>query len=352
MATGDLVLGCCTACGFIQNTAFDPSLVSYAQGYEDTQAHSPRFVDYATELCAELVRHHSLAGARVLEIGSGKGDFLRILCGETGGTGIGYDPATGRGALSDDGRVELRAETFDEAVRETADVLVCRHTLEHIEDVRGFVEMVGDWAQATTAGSPPLVLFEVPDTMRILEETAFWDLYYEHCSYFTAGTLRWLFESAGLEVLRLRRTFEDQYLVIEAHGSAGEQGAEPGRRHAADVLASVRGFGGRVAEMRHRWRDRMLEAHEKGLSMVIWGGSSKTVAFLAETDTSAFIDAVVDINPRKHGRYLPGSAIEVVAPDSLTANPPDVVLVMNPNYEAEIRHMLDSLSIHTEVVVP
>lgn len=348
VATGDLVLGCCTACGFIQNTAFEPSLVTYAEGYEDTQAHSARFVDYATGLSRELVGHYDLAGARTLEIGSGKGDFLRILCQETGGTGIGYDPATGRGALGDEGCVELRAEPFDEAVEETADLIVCRHTLEHIADVRAFVEMVARWAAAQ--GS--LVMFEVPDTMRILEEAAFWDLYYEHCSYFTAETLGWLFESAGFEVLQLRPTFEHQYLVIEARPGGGVADLETDRRHVGDVLAATRGFGAEVTGMRELWRRYMMELHEEGLSMVIWGGSSKSVAFLAETDTAGCIDAVVDINPCKHGRYLPGSAIEVVSPEWLVTSPPDLVLVMNPYYEAEIRRTLASLSIETEVVAP
>lgn len=349
VATGDLVLGCCTSCGFIQNTAFDPTAVDYTEGYEDTQAHSARFVDYATEVSESLVERHGLLGARSLEVGCGKGDFLRILCAATGGPGIGYDPAVGPGAMGDDATsVELRAEPFTASVTEDADLLVCRHTLEHVADVGEFVEMVYKWARDRS----PMVFFEVPDTMRILEEAAFWDLYYEHCSYFTGPTLQWLFGSSGFEVLDVHRAFDGQYLLIEARPLLDAPVVAPDPVAAERVLVAARRFAAEVHEMREQWRSRMLRIKEKGHSMVIWGGSSKSVAFLAETASSGSVRAVVDINPRKHGRFLPGSALEVVAPETLSSLEPDAVLVMNPTYVGEVEEMLESLCVETRVMVP
>ena len=65
-----------------------------------------------------------------------------------------------------------------------------------------------------------VVFFELPDTERVLTEAAFWDIYYEHCSYFTRGSLARLFRRTGFEPHRLWKAYDDQYLLLEA-GPAG-----------------------------------------------------------------------------------------------------------------------------------
>lgn len=347
VVTGDLELGCCDRCGFIQNVAFDASLVSYGDGYEDTQAHSARFVDFATELSRRLIDHNGLDGAKITEIGCGKGDFLRLICEIADGTGVGYDPAVGPGALDvATDRVSFRAELYTEAVRDSADLIVCRHTLEHIADVAGFVSML-----ATSLGDrAPLVFFEVPDTLRILTEGAFWDLYYEHCSYFTGPTLTWLFESNGFLVSDQRLGFDDQYLLLEAR--PGRAGSQPHAidEHAAAIGREARAFADRVGDLRNFWRSRILTWQAEGKTMAIWGASSKTVGYLAATGVGDAIDVVVDINPAKHGRYLPGSAHRVIAPSGLPRVAPDVVIAMNPIYVPEITDDVRSRGLGAEVV--
>jgi hypothetical protein len=61
------------------------------------------------------------------------------------------------------------------------------------------------------------------------------------------------------------------------------------------------------------------------------------------------VQQVVDVNPRKHGRYVPGTGQRVVAPDELSAAPPDLVVVMNPLYVDEVRSTLGRLGLDAEV---
>ena len=347
LPVGDLELGCCVRCGFIQNTAYDASLVDYGDGYEDTQAHSEHFVEFATEVSRGLIENHGLENARTLEIGCGKGDFLRLLCGLTGGSGVGYDPALGPGALeTTTDRLDFHAEPYTESTREAADLVVCRHTLEHIPNVAGFIQML----RRSLLEQNPLVFFEVPDTLRILQEGAFWDLYYEHCSYFTGRTLQWLFASQGFDVLDQTLGFDDQYLLVEARPSSGTVDSILIEEHAKLIAGEARAYADRVEKMRDARKSRIMSWRLEDRTRVIWGAGSKAVGYLAATGVAASISAVVDINPRKRGRFLPGSALRVVSPDDLMDVDPDVVIAMNPVYVSEITNDLRSRGLNAEVV--
>jgi hypothetical protein len=73
---------------------------------------------------------------------------------------------------------------------------------------------------------------------------------------------------------------------------------------------------------------------------VLWGSGSKAVAFLTTLGVDGEVESVVDINPFRHGRYLPVTGHEIVSPDELSTTSPDLVVIMNPVYRDEIREML------------
>jgi len=349
--TGSLRLGFCPSCGFIQNTAFDPRLVDYTQSYEDSQAYSPRFREFARGLAKRLVETYDLHDKDVLEIGCGKGDFLGILCEMGPKRGIGIDPAYRPGRLASEalGRIEFVPEFWDaERGALGADLVCCRHTLEHLCEPRAFVSQV----RAALEDRPEtIVFFEVPDVARVIDEVAFWDLYYEHCSYFSLGSLARLFRACGFEILRLERDFGDQYLLLDArpNGSA-EEAPLPGERDLEALHASVRRFARELGRTLESWSGRFSEARRRGERVVVWGGGSKTVGFLNALDIGDAVDCVVDINPHKQGLFLPGTGQEIVRPESLESRRPDLVVVMNPLYVDEIRDRLAQLSLSPKVV--
>lgn len=347
---GDLRLGWCRRCGFVQNHAFDPARVRYGPGYEDSQAHSPRFARFATDLVDQLVADHDLRHRTIVEVGSGKGDVLDLFARRASARAIGYDPATDPAEVPPS--IEHRREAFTaQTAVEPFALLVCRHTLEHVDDVVGFVAML----TGHLARHPGSVGYlEVPDVERVLREGAFWDLYYEHCSYFTLATLTDLLRRTGVRVQRGRLGFDGQYVQVELAAGDGApidpDLAAPDPSAARDVADAVSSFIAEVHEVERAWRARFAGWQRAGRRVVLWGASSKAVAFLSALGHDDQVAAVVDINPRKHRRFLPGSGHEVLAPDQLRAQPPDVVVVMNPTYLAEVRDLLASLALHPEVL--
>ena len=349
--TRDLVLGCCSACGFISNVLFDSSVQKYSAGYEEQQSFSPRFRDFQSEMIAGLIERYDLRGKDIVEIGCGKGDFLVELCEAGNNRGVGIDPAcdpdrmSGRGG----GRVRFVAELYsDEHADLPCDFLCCRHTLEHIHPVGEFIAQI---RRVVGNNKETIIFFEVPDAERVLRERAFWDIYYEHCSYFSLGSLARLFRANCFDIIELAKDFDDQYLLIVARPVT-----DPTHSclHDEDDLRTITeeaaAFASRTQAGIVGLRAQITALRAAGKHIAIWGSGSKCVSFLSALGDRNGIDAVVDINPHRHGKFLAGSGKQVVPPEALLKDPIDVILVMNPTYRAEIQNQLEEMGVAAELI--
>ncbi|MFK8022320.1 MAG: methyltransferase domain-containing protein [Ilumatobacter sp.] len=349
---GELSIAFCDNCGFVTNTAFTPGQAEYSQRYEETQGFSKLFMAFAQELAERWVNDYDLANRTVLEIGCGKGEFLVEMAKAGAGDCIGIDPGVHAERWADDehgSKIEWIADFYDERYSHIdADVVVCRHTLEHIPNVADFMTTI---RKAIGDRPDTVVLFELPDVRRVLEEAAFWDMYYEHCSYFSLGSLARLFRRTGFEVVELSLEYDDQYLLIGARPSTTPAAGEPlPEEDDLDALrAGVASFRTAYDELVTGWRSRIEELKEQDGTAVIWGSGSKGVSFISNLSLGEELSAAVDINPHKWGKYMVGSNHEIVAPDKLKELQPDLVVAMNPIYLDEIGSDLRELGIDTDL---
>jgi SAM-dependent methyltransferase len=348
---GEILLAFCRQCGFISNIRFSSELARYTEGYEEQQSFSPRFNQFARELATSLIERHNLRNKTVVEIGCGKGDFLLLLSELGGNRGIGIDPTyvPGRYEGSASDKVTFIRDFYSERyAKQTGDMICCRHALEHIPDTAALVQTV---RRSIGENSSTVVFFELPDVERVLRECAFWDIYYEHCSYFTLGSLARLFRSSGFEVTNLEKAFDGQYLLIEARATNHNHAQPlPNEETVEELSKDVECFQSNYEQVVRRWKQKVQSLREQGKRGVIWGSSSKCVAFLNTISITDEIEFVVDINPYRHGKYLPGSGKLIVAPNFLREYRPDVVIAMNPIYLDEIRRDLDALELNPELV--
>jgi hypothetical protein len=348
---GDLRLSFCEACGFIANTAFDGDVQDYGVAYEETQGFSPRFRTFAHDLAQRWIDRYDVRGKQIVEIGCGKGEFLVAMSELGDNSGLGIDPAFVEERLTTSAADRL---SFVNALYDgswgalDADAVVCRHTIEHIAPV-------GEFMAGIRAGigerDGTVVLFDLPDVVRVLREAAFWDIYYEHCSYFSPGSLARLFRRAGFEVLALELDYDDQYIVLEARPAAG--GAPPPlplEESVESLGRLVTGFEGTFARTRGRWRSELAATRADGGCAVVWGAGSKGVAFLTSLGADVDVAAAVDINPHKQGMFIAGTGHEVLAPENLRELRPALVVAMNSIYVDEIREQLGGLGLSPRVV--
>jgi ABC-type Fe3+-hydroxamate transport system substrate-binding protein len=155
----------------------------------------------------------------------------------------------------------------------------------------------------------------------------------------------------GFQVRDSQESFGGQFLAIEA--SVPSDGVvsnvyssyESKATTAALGRALDAAFSARVAS----WQDRLEQLKDKGKRVVAWGAGAKATTFLNIVDPAgSVILHVVDINPRKTGRFVPGSGQEIVEPNSLRELHPDVIILMNEIYRDEIASDIAGLGLNPE----
>lgn len=346
---GVIRLAYCPICGFLFNAAFDDDLVDYGLSYDNALHFSSVFQEYELALARRLVDDYGLREKLVIEIGCGSAHFLGLLTQIGNNRGLGFDPSHEPDQLDELalGRVEVRRQPFDETTRAQDAGLVCaRHLLEHIAEPR---KLLGTLRRALEGGSAVLY-FEVPNALLILERLSVWDLMYEHCGYFTSGSLERLFRATGFDVIAVGEAYDGQFVGIEAQvGDPRLDGmAQAEQVHMSALIAA---FSDHLEAARRGWNERLRDLGEDGKKVVVWGAGGKGVSFINFLEEARHVEALVDINPRKQGMYLAGSGHEILAPEALRDRRPDVVVVMNPLYKQEIEATLRSVGLGETMIL-
>jgi len=349
---GSIQLTFCPDCGFIFNAAFAPELMKYSQAYENSLHFSPRFQNYAESLAKDLINRYKLKGKQIIDIGCGKGDFLKLLCKFGDNTGVGFDPSyePDRNNMGkEEKKVTFVQDFYSEAYSGyQADLICCRHVLEHIQFPRNFLNVV---RRAIGNKLATGVLFEVPNVIFTLRDLGIWDIIYEHCNYFSRFSLHHLFSSCGFKSITTKETFNAQFITLEAFPASSQHDCNEvnadGVEEAAGLVAA---FGEKYRLKVEEWSEFLTCAASEGQRLVVWGSGSKGVTFLNMLQIHNQIEYVVDINPRKQGKYVAGTGQRIVPPDFLLEYRPDVIVIMNSVYKSEIKELCKQLGLSVEMM--
>ena len=308
---GDIRLVQNSRSGLIYNAAFRPELMAYDSAYQNEQGHSPSFKSHLEEVATIVERN--LATGGLVEVGCGKAYFLELL--QSRGCSItGFDPTY------EGDNPSVQRHYFGEEVTVSADGIILRHVLEHVE---GPFEFLDGLREANAGG---LIYIEVPCFDWILDKRAWFDVFYEHVNYFRLEDFRRLFG----KVVEIGRLFGGQYLYVVADlASLRAPAFDPaeGLRLPSDFLPAAASGVGQLAPPR-----------------AVWGAASKGVIYSMLRERSGIpVDVLIDINPAKCGKYVPATGLRVMSPEEATAMlaPGDDIMVMNSNYLEEIRVMTD-----------
>jgi len=301
--------------GLVFNQAFNSDLMNYNSNYQNEQAVSITFrkhLDHVSTIIQKYFQSYSL-----IEVGCGKAHFLEHLQG-LGFKIVGIDPTyEGTNPL-------VIKEYFSTNTGISADGIILRHVLEHVQNPIEFLKQIRD-----SNGGSGRIYIEVPCFKWICDHCAWYDIFYEHVNYFQIHDFHQIFGT----IYESGHLFGGQYMYVVADLSTIRQ---PKFYNKAELpeefLNSINQYATQIESLGDK-------------SVAVWGGASKGVIFcLLMQRLGIEIDSVIDINPAKQGKYLAGTGILVQSPvEGIKKLPQGAnIFVMNSNYLGEIINLTDN----------
>jgi SAM-dependent methyltransferase len=309
--TGDVALVQCPQSGLVGNALFQPALLDYDADYQNEQACSEAFRSHL-ERVLQILQAHVSPGEVGIEIGCGKGYFLEMLA-SSGANVTGYDPAY------EGSNPRVRKQYFgSDELTLIPDYLVLRHVLEHIPSPWRFISELLSVCKAGTK-----IYIEVPCFEWIVENNAFYDVFYEHVNYFTLDVLRHVFRN----IIDCGKIFGGQYLYVIAQ---------------LDSFRVPKGYTGKMftpLTMDKYLTNLLARRTSDSGELYVWGAGAKGITFSNIVARHGIkVTSLVDINPAKHNKYAGLSGIPILAPRDVLPNLDGAdVFVMNPVYLNEIK---------------
>lgn len=303
--------------GFVFSAGFTDSIIDYDMHYQNEQSNSPYFRRHLENVIDILQQNEVLKG-KVVEIGCGKAYFMDMLL-DMDVDITGFDP-TYEGHSP-----KVVKDFFSEKYSGIgAELIILRHTLEHIAAPFDFIKTI-----AAANKHKGKIFIEVPTFEWILQHNATEDIFYEHCNYFTLGTLQMFFtKSTG------GHFFNGQYIYVIADLADVKETIEP---------LPVEPYAVKFEERIQQY-DELIAGLE---NVAIWGAGAKGSTFLNLLDKHREkVKCVIDINPKKQHRYVGGTGHYIIKPGELAAHGIQNVVVMNVNYIDEIKAVTTPLNIN------
>lgn len=345
---GEIDLRFCKQCGFIRNEGYDPNKISF-DDYDFSNDHSPIFKTYVTELCDRLIEQYELKGKTIIDIGSGDGVFLKTICEKGGNKGIGIDPGFDIKKIKNAtiAEVSFIREYYSEKHRNLKpDFIACRLMLDLLEDQSNFLKML----RKNLDNCPSTIIyFEVPNAIYTFKDRVIWNVVYEHGAWYTPDSFAYQFELCGFEVLNVAPCWNDEFLGIEVRPKLlNEKINLPDPENIKQLGTTIQAFNTDFQKIIHKCKTKIEHIQKTNIKTIAWGAGARAVTFFNLFDIKKEVPFIIDINDKRHDKYLPGSGQKIVAPEFILNYQPSLVIITNPTYAKEIKAHIFKLDLYPD----
>lgn len=336
----------CSDCTLVQILETVPPEILFDEAYPYYSSVTESLLRHSAAHVAERIRDRQLGPqSLVVELASNDGYLLQYYAAR-GIPVLGIDPAPGPVEAARRKGVNTRLAFFTQALASElalnenlqADVIHANNVLAHVADTNGFVQGI-----VTLLKDDGLAVIEVPYVRDLIEHGEFDTIYHEHLCYFSVTALWRLFRRHRLFLNRVEyqpihggslRLFVEKYENPDATVASY---LESERRLGMRNLGYYAAFSSRVNSIRTELATLLAQLKRRGARIVGYGAAAKGTIMLNYVGIGReTLDFVVDRNPHKQGRYVPGVRLPIEAPERILETQPDYVLILPWNFKEEI----------------
>jgi SAM-dependent methyltransferase len=343
----------CTECWLVQTEDTAHCSELFSADYAYFSSFSTTWLQHAKYYVATMVERFSLGShSHIIEVASNDGYLLQYVK-ELDIPCLGIEPtastaqaarAKGITVVEDFFGVELASRLVDAG--KSADLIVANNVLAHVPDINDFV--AGFARLLKPAG---VATFEFPHLLQLVQQNQFDTIYHEHFSYLSLTAVLRIFERNGLAV------FDGEELLthggsLRVYAQRRDTGQRKNSRRVGELLAAEMEAGVTSTDfytlfqrpanrVKYDLLSFLISAKNVGKTVAAYGAAAKGNTLINYAGIrSDLIEFVVDHNPVKQGKFMPGSRIPIMDETWLAVKKPDYVLILPWNLKAEVTQQL------------
>lgn len=341
----------CQICSLVQLSEVIPREILFPSNYTYFSSYSSSWLQHSKSYAEKMISYMELNQSDlVVEIASNDGYLLQFFTNVDIQV-LGIEPAAGVAKAAIAKGIPTQIVYFGEstaielAKRKKPKLMIANNVLAHVPDLHDFIK-----GFSILIHDEGIITFEFPHLLNLIKNSQFDTIYHEHYSYLSVSALTPLFAKYGLKIVDIEKllTHGGSLRLYVAKNSSSwkvhdsvqkiverESQYDPRKKEVYGVLQES------IKKIKTDLLSTLKKYKRDGLKISAYGAAAKGVTLLNYCEiNSDLIDYVVDLNPNKQGRFIPGSLIPIVDSKMLDTNPPDVLLILPWNLTNEIKSQL------------
>jgi hypothetical protein len=344
----------CDQCWLTQTEDFVGKDEMFSEDYAYFSSYSSSWLEHAKEYVKKMkLRFDLTEQSMVVEVAANDGYLLQYVQ-QNSIPCYGIEPTHSTAVAAREKEIEIIEEFFGErkakelaGQKRQADLTVANNVLAHVPDINDFVKGFSNLLKSSGVAT-----FEFPHLLNLVQQIQFDTIYHEHYSYLSLTAVQLVFKVNGLTVFDVEElsTHGGSLRVYAQRSDTGKHPVsnkvqklkEREIKAGMDTIDFYQGFQLKAEKVKNDFLDFLLKAKEGGKTVVAYGAAAKgnTIMNFAGVRPD-LISYVVDRNPAKQGKYMPGSRIPIVNESILLKNKPDYVVILPWNLKDEVSLQLD-----------
>ena len=342
----------CETCWLVQTEDFAGREALFTEDYAYFSAFSTSWLAHARSYVEAMTARFGLdRRSMVAEVAANDGYLLQYV-NEAGIPCYGIEPTASTAAAARERGLEIVERFFGVALGEElagagkqADLIAANNVLAHVPDINDFV---GGFARLLKPNG--VATFEFPHLCELIANTQFDTVYHEHYSYLSLTAVERVFGANGLALFDVERLpTHGGSLRVFAQRIGGPHAVSPAVRAlleeeralgvaTVDYYAPLQSAAERI---KNDLLSFLIDARRDGLRVAAYGAAAKGNTLMNFAGVRPdLVRYVVDRNPAKSGRFMPGSRIPIVGEERLRQDPPDIILILPWNLRDEVEAQL------------
>ena len=343
----------CEKCWLVQTEDFVGTEEMFSEDYAYFSSFSKSWLDHAEKYIDLMIDRYKLsAQSNIVEVAANDG-YLLQFAKERKVPCYGIEPTHSTAMAAKEKGVEVIEDFFGVELANNlknqgrqADLMVANNVLAHVPNINDFIQ-----GFSILLNKNGVATFEFPHLLNLVIKKQFDTIYHEHYSYLSLIAVKKIFEANGLHIfdieelpthggsLRIyaQRDNVKHYKVSDAVHDVYKKEIQ----HGVNTLDFYKDFQIKSEEIKFNLLSFLIEARSKGENVIAYGAAAKGNTIMNFSGIhSDLISCVVDKNPNKSGKFMPGSRIPIVDESIIKEKKPEYVMILPWNLKDEVEGQL------------